>query len=102
MPEWREVAATNNIKNYDFKIVELSDLEIAIFNIDNNFYAIEDNCPHQHLPIADGIVEDFTITCPYHGAQFDIRSGELKTPPACDNLRIFELKIVDKLIFIKL
>ncbi len=51
--------------------------EIALFNIGGDFYALENNCPHQGGPIADGWLEGTTVTCPWHGWCFDVPSGKM-------------------------
>jgi nitrite reductase (NADH) small subunit len=50
----------------------------ALFNVDGIISAIDGICPHQGGPLADGVVEGTIVTCPWHGWQFDVRTG--KTP----------------------
>jgi 3-phenylpropionate/trans-cinnamate dioxygenase ferredoxin subunit len=102
MIKWVEIGAPNEIYNQECKIVEINNTPIAVFNLDGDFYAIEDNCPHQHLPLADGLVENGCITCPYHGAKFDLRSGDFLCAPACDNLTTFPTRVIDGKIFVGL
>ncbi len=93
MARWIDVGIPTEISNQECKIIEVNNVLIAIFNLDGEFYAIEDNCPHQHMPIADGIVEDCRITCPFHGAQFDLKTGAVLAPPACDNLTTYPTRL---------
>jgi nitrite reductase/ring-hydroxylating ferredoxin subunit len=51
--------------------------EVALFNIDGTYYALENACPHQGGPIADGWIEGVTVTCPWHAWCFDLRTGGL-------------------------
>jgi nitrite reductase/ring-hydroxylating ferredoxin subunit len=51
--------------------------EIALFNVDGTYYALENACPHQGGPIAEGWVENLTVTCPWHAWCFDLRTGSL-------------------------
>jgi nitrite reductase (NADH) small subunit len=51
--------------------------EVAIFNVDGAFYAVENSCPHQGGPLADGWMEGPLVTCPWHGWCFDVRSGKM-------------------------
>lgn len=95
MARWVDVGFPEEIADQGCKLIEIDRIPIAIFNLAGSFYAIEDNCPHQHLPLADGLVENDTITCPYHGAKFDIITGDVLAPPACDNLKIFPTRVVD-------
>ncbi len=50
--------------------------EVAIFMVDEQLYAVSNVCPHQHAPvIADGFIEDCTVTCPLHGWTYDLKTG---------------------------
>lgn len=51
--------------------------EVALFNIGGEFFALENSCPHQGGPIADGWLEGPLVTCPWHGWCFDVRSGKM-------------------------
>lgn len=51
--------------------------EVALFNVDGEYYALENVCPHQGSPIVDGFVEGRTVTCPWHAWCFDLRTGSL-------------------------
>lgn len=51
--------------------------EVALFNAGGRFYALENSCPHQGGPIADGWLEGTEITCPWHGWCFDVRDGKM-------------------------
>lgn len=51
--------------------------EVALFNLGGEFFALENNCPHQGGPLAEGWVENEQVTCPWHGWCFDIRSGRM-------------------------
>ncbi len=60
------------------KEVEFEGRVYALFNVDGQISAIDGICPHQGGPLVDGPLEGTTVTCPWHGWQFDVRSG--KTP----------------------
>lgn len=49
--------------------------KIALFNIDGMIYALDNFCPHMGGPLGEGDIDDATVTCPWHGWQFDIASG---------------------------
>lgn len=51
--------------------------EIALFNVDGELFALENSCPHQGGPIADGWVEGETVTCPWHAWCFNLRTGKM-------------------------
>lgn len=56
--------------------VHAGDRDVAIFNVDGEFYALDDECPHEGGPLGQGMVFDETVSCPWHFAEFDLRTGE--------------------------
>ena len=64
----------------------------ALFNVDGVISAIDGICPHQGGPLADGPMDGTCVTCPWHGWQFDVRTG--KTPLNSRlTLPVFEVKV---------
>lgn len=68
------------------KMVKVGDKAIAIFNLNGNFYATDDTCPHEGGPLSYGIVEGENVTCPWHGAIFHIMSGKTLEHPAGEKM----------------
>ena len=62
--------------------IEVAGNKIALFNVDGTCYAIADACTHRGGPLSEGSLEGSTVTCPLHGADFDVCTGENLTPPA--------------------
>ena len=79
-------------------LVEIDDLSIMIFNVDNQIYAVGNTCTHDDGPLADGELEGFDLICPRHGAKFDIRTGKVLTFPAAKDIPSYPVKIVDNVI----
>jgi nitrite reductase (NADH) small subunit len=67
----------------------------ALFNIDGVVSAIDGICPHQGGPLADGQLDGTTVTCPWHGWQFDVTSGKTPLGPKIKQT-VFEVKIEDQ------
>lgn len=74
--DFETVAATNDIPVGQGKVYRVHGREIAIFNVDGDFYAIDNVCPHRGGPIGEGRLEHSIITCPWHDWSFDVRSGK--------------------------
>ena len=74
-------------------MVELRGKNIAIFNVDGTFYATDDTCTHAGGPLSEGDLDETVVTCPWHGATFDVKSGGVQGPPASDGVRSYEVKI---------
>lgn len=74
--------------------VRVRDVEIALFLRDGEVYAVENICPHQHIPVlAEGELDGTVLTCPMHGWSFDIRTG--KCVHASCRLRSYGVRISD-------
>jgi nitrite reductase/ring-hydroxylating ferredoxin subunit len=56
---------------------QVNEAILSIFNVDGKFYAIDDRCPHRGAPLSEGVLTGTTITCPWHGAKFDVTNGKL-------------------------
>jgi nitrite reductase/ring-hydroxylating ferredoxin subunit len=75
------------------KLVNAGGQEISIFKLDDDYYAIENTCPHAGGPLAEGEVEDGVVTCPWHGSRFNIKTGTLLAPPATRGVKSFPVRI---------
>jgi len=81
--------------------VHLNGVDILICHTEDGFFAVEDICTHSMVPLCGGLIEGNYITCPLHGAVFDLTDGSVQSPPAFEDLRAFELKIEGTLISVK-
>jgi nitrite reductase/ring-hydroxylating ferredoxin subunit len=75
--EFVRVADRDSVPPGKARAFNVGRYEIALFNVDGNYYALENACPHQGGPIAEGWVENLTVTCPWHAWCFDLRTGSL-------------------------
>ncbi len=82
-------------------VVELQGTRIAIFNVDETFYAVDDTCTHVGGPLSEGELEGTMVTCPWHGATFDIKTGAVLGPPASDGVRSYEVKTEGEDVLVK-
>jgi 3-phenylpropionate/trans-cinnamate dioxygenase ferredoxin component len=82
------------------KIVRAGELAIGVFNLDGDFYAIEDRCSHDDGPLAEGDFEpdEAVVICPRHGSRFDIRTGRALTLPAYLPVDVFDVKVEDGIV----
>ena len=76
MPEFVKLATLDELPPGGAKEVEHDGRIIALFNVGGIISAIDGICPHQGGPLAEGMVEGTIVTCPWHGWQFDVRSGQ--------------------------
>ena len=60
--------------------------DVAVFNVGGTFYATQARCTHKQGPLSEGKLEGSTVTCPWHGAQFNVCTGAVLRGPAKDAL----------------
>ncbi len=101
MTDFIKVATTDEVPVGGRKIFDVDDVTVALFNIDGTIYAIEDRCTHDNGPLAEGEVSNCVITCPRHGARFDIRTGKALSFPAFEPTNVYEVKIQGDEIWIE-
>jgi 3-phenylpropionate/trans-cinnamate dioxygenase ferredoxin subunit len=79
------------------RLVEWEDLEIGVFNVDGELFAIEDRCSHDHGVLLDGAldVERCAVECPRHGSWFDLRTGRPLNLPAYQPVEVFPVTVQD-------
>lgn len=94
MAEYVTVARTEEIQPGDRIVFEMGRHWIAVFNVDGQYYAVEDLCTHDDGPLADGELHGHEIECPRHGARFDIRNGKVTAPPALVPIPIYKVRVV--------
>ncbi|BCX89226.1 3-phenylpropionate/trans-cinnamate dioxygenase ferredoxin component [Methylomarinovum tepidoasis] len=101
MSDWIDVCKVEDLKAGQHVVVEVAGTEVAVFNLDGGFYAIEDVCTHDGAEIASGEVEGDVIVCPRHGARFCIKTGEVLSPPAYEDLHVFPVRVKDGMIQVR-
>jgi 3-phenylpropionate/trans-cinnamate dioxygenase ferredoxin subunit len=82
MSDFVKVAVRDELPPGGKKLVDLDGRAIAIFNVEGQFFAIDDICTHDGGPLAEGTLEGAEIRCPRHGARFDVRTGKALCFPA--------------------
>lgn len=100
--EYVKICRTSEIYNLKGKRFQLDDEnEIALFRVGENFYAVDNICPHNHTSqMYDGYIEEMYLACPVHGYQFHLETGEQPAKIGC-RLRTFELRIENEWIYVK-
>jgi 3-phenylpropionate/trans-cinnamate dioxygenase ferredoxin component len=94
MSEFIKVATADEIPVGGRKLVVIDNVQVALFNLDGAFYAIEDVCTHDGGPLVEGtLVNGCEIMCPRHGARFDIRTGEALSFPAFEPTPKYEVRV---------
>ena len=92
MSDWVDVAAVSEFVPGSARLVDVDDTMIAVFNLDGEYFAIEDVCSHDGSPLLgcgldpQDLIDGDEIICPRHGARFSIKTGEAGGRPVSPGL----------------
>jgi nitrite reductase (NADH) small subunit len=76
MPQWLRIADVEQCRPGSACEIIAGERVIALYHVDDQFYALDGICPHQGGPLAQGKLEGCIVTCPWHGWQYDVRTGQ--------------------------
>ena len=102
MPKKIKIAQTGDLSPGEGKVCEAEGQTIALFNVDDTYYAIENACTHVGGPLGDGALVGKEVTCPLHGAQFNVASGKVLGPPAGGDVKSFVVTVEGSDVLIEL
>jgi 3-phenylpropionate/trans-cinnamate dioxygenase ferredoxin subunit len=74
--------------------VAIDNKRLAVFNVDGKYYAIDDTCTHRGAPLSEGECAGPEVTCPWHGARFDLQTGAALSPPASRGVACYRVEVV--------
>lgn len=101
MSGWVSVARTDELEPGTFRVVDVDGTAVAVFNLDGEYFAIEDVCTHDGGQLTGGAVEGDQIVCPRHGARFCIRTGEALTAPAYEPTATFPVRVHEGVVQVR-
>src|SRR5712692_6644926 len=90
---WQKAASLDALRAGEVLGVDVDGTTIALFRIGDEVHATDGICTHALALLADGFVDGDTIECPLHQALFDIRTGEVLSGPAPENLKVYAVKL---------
>ena len=99
---WIEVGSTDSIEEEALIRFDHQDKTFCVYRLTDGVYATDGICTHEAVHLEDGLVMDDEIECPMHQGIFNIKSGEALSPPACDDLKTYPVKVDNDKIFIKI
>jgi len=92
MSELTKVANTVDIEPGSGIVAEVNGKEIAVFNVDGSFFAIDNTCVHRGGPLGEGDLEGEVVTCPWHGWEYNVKTGVCTKNPSA-NLACFQVTV---------
>ena len=96
-----KVLNISELENNQSTVVNVNDKEIAVFNVEGEFFAIDDRCSHADESLSEGEVYDCKVECPAHGAEFDLKTREALTPPASKSVSCYQTSTDENSIYIE-
>ncbi|MDQ3604699.1 MAG: non-heme iron oxygenase ferredoxin subunit [Gemmatimonadota bacterium] len=103
MAEFFRVATLSEVPPGEVLGVEAAGKRICLANVEGEIYAFQDNCSHRDFPLSNGELDedDCTITCDWHGAIFDIRTGAAVGLPATRPIMVYPAKVEGEEIWVE-
>ena len=102
MSQWYSIAQKNDLKPGQGIQVPLEEKILAVFNIEGKFYAMDDTCTHAGASLAEGAIAGGVVTCPWHGATFDIVTGAALSDPAYEGVKTYNVKVEGDEVFVEI
>lgn len=100
--EFQFIAKADEIEEGKGRPFVIGDHRIALVRYEDTLYALDDLCPHADASLAFGPVKDGCLICPWHYAEFDLKTGDALSGPVTRGIRTYDLKIVDGDILVKI
>lgn len=92
MGEFVRVASMDDIKPGSGMVAETHGKALALFNVDGTIYAIDNTCVHRGGPLGEGDLEGEVVSCPWHGWQFNVKTGGCVNNPAA-KIETYQVKV---------
>src|SRR5436305_7490044 len=102
MSDFVKVAELNDLDEGELMAVEVDGEPICLAKVNNTIYAFTDNCTHISGPLNEGELEGAVLTCPWHLAQFDVRTGKVLRGPARQDLATYSIRVDGNDVYINL
>jgi nitrite reductase/ring-hydroxylating ferredoxin subunit len=94
MGRYVRAASVGDLAPGQAKLVEVEGESLALFNVEGTYYALNNACTHQGGPLADGALNGDEVTCPWHGAAFNVTTGAVVQGPATKNVACYRVRVV--------
>ena len=96
-----ELCSTEDVAEGTALKVEAEGLVLAVFNVDGEFYVLDDACTHGPGSLSEGYIEGDVIECNFHNGQFNIKTGEVVAPPCMVPMKIYKTAVENGRVIIE-
>ncbi|MEX3929209.1 non-heme iron oxygenase ferredoxin subunit [Paraburkholderia sp. BR10936] len=101
MAQWIDAAALDDIEDEDVMRFDHGGRTFAIYRVEDQVYASDGLCTHEHVHLSDGLVMGHVIECPKHNGRFDVRDGKPLCAPVREKLATYPARVEDGRIYIE-
>jgi nitrite reductase/ring-hydroxylating ferredoxin subunit len=101
MPSRLELCRADEVAEGAALKVEKEGLTLAVFNVDGEYYVLDDACTHGPGSLSEGYIEGDVVECNFHNGQFNIRTGEVVLPPCMIPMKTYPTTLEDGKVFIE-
>ncbi len=99
---WHDLDSVPDAPTGTLRRVVVADVGVCLGRTATGWVAFQDECTHEACSLADGELDGDVVVCPCHGSEFDLRTGDVLSPPALDPLPIYEARVVGETIQVRL
>lgn len=94
MSQWMDVASAADVFDGAGLPVDAAGHDLAVFQVDSEFFAVDNPCSHGDAKLCDGFVEGHEVECPFHQGRFDLRTGQPTCAPATVPIRVWPVRVL--------
>jgi nitrite reductase/ring-hydroxylating ferredoxin subunit len=99
--EYVKIAEIEDVLKNQMQVFNAKGQKILVINVEGELFAIENRCPHMGYPLFFGSLEGDVLTCGFHSAKFNVKTGKALGPVTSERLKTFPVKIQNSSIFIE-
>ena len=99
---WIFVSEENDVEVEDILRLDHENKTYCIYRLEDGYYATDGTCTHEAVHLEEGFVMDDEIECPMHQGIFNIKTGKAISPPACEDLKTYSVKVEEGKIYIQI
>ncbi len=100
-PSRVQLCQTTDVPTGEAIKIEVAGLTLAVYNVDNNFYVTDDACTHGPGSLSEGFLDGEVIECNFHQGCFNVRTGEVVTPPCVVPIKTYKTFVEDGTVYIE-
>ncbi len=102
MTDFVKVAELDDLDDGELMAVEADGEPVCLAKVDGTVYAFTGTCTHIGGPLDEGELEGVVLTCPWHGAQYDVRTGKVLRGPARQDIQTYAVRVEAHSILVSL